>query len=821
MNLKTIQKSYAFYYFTRCSAFNRSMESVTCSDYRITLPFDCYEMINWINSNPFKEPKMNRSTVPLSVLILINVLCADTADYAVQVHAQVQEDPPQITLIWPWDNAGQYHVFKKSPADTSWGSSLNVLNGHATQYIDSDVALGQAYEYGIYKTLSFFSDTLYVPNGTLLTFIIEDSWGDGMCCHHGLGFYHIEGYNQEYAHGGEFGSYKSERFTVNGGSDTTEDRIVINIQLDVFTQETSWELVDNLSGAVIASAGNYIPPKFGHIYAGINVPEVENRGSVLLIVDSFYSDSLIPEINRLKSDLTGDGWRVIHRTVDRTMAVTAVKSMILDIHDSVSDLNTIFLLGHVPVPYSGNVVSAHADHQGAWPADVYYAEIDDNWTDFLVTNTTANRPANHNVPGDGKFDQTFIRSGVDFQIGRVDLYDMPTFESDETELLRNYLNKDHDFRHGLISAERRGLVEDNVGDLYGLAFAANGLRNFAAMFGPENVHENDYLTTLNTESYMWSYGCGPSGYTGCGGICTTSSFATEPVLTVFTMLYGSYFGDWDNTNNVLRAPLGSPNSALACFWAGAPNWHLHHMAMGETLGYAAKISQNNIALYAPTDKARQIHTALMGDPTLRMHIVEPPTNLQIVLDTSSVHLNWDPPENISLGHHIYRSHSLSEPFSRLTTEPVLFSEYIDDSPSAGNNIYMVRSLKLESSASGTYFNLSQGILDSLVFDLQGIDDSGPDQLAQFSISRIFPNPFNSTTVIRFFIPHLTGVKVSIYNLNGSLIRQIVDTRYTRGEYSVIWDGEDSSGTPVSSGLYLVQIESDEGLLKQSKLTLLR
>ena len=71
--------------------------------------------------------------------------------------------------------------------------------------------------------------------------------------------------------------------------------------------------------------------------------------------------------------------------------------------------HSLFLLGHVPVPYSGNInPDGHPDHQGAWPADGYYADMDGTWTDISVNNTVATGTRNDNVPGDGKFDQSIF-----------------------------------------------------------------------------------------------------------------------------------------------------------------------------------------------------------------------------------------------------------------------------------------------------------------------------------------------------------------------------------------------------------------------------
>ena len=63
------------------------------------------------------------------------------------------------------------------------------------------------------------------------------------------------------------------------------------------------------------------------------------------------------------------------------------------------------------------------------------------------------------------------------------------------------------------------------------------------------------------------------------------------------MLFGSYFGDWDSTNNLLRAAIATPTYTLTCAWVGRPSWYFHHMALGETIGFSTMLSQNNDAGY--------------------------------------------------------------------------------------------------------------------------------------------------------------------------------------------------------------------------------
>lgn len=204
---------------------------------------------------------------------------------------------------------------------------------------------------------------------------------------------------------------------------------------------------------------------YGYICAGIEVPAVERRGKVALIVDARFSATLAGELEQLREDLIGDGWTVVRHDVSADATPHSVKSLIKADWDSDREnMRAVFLIGHIPVPYSGLMnPDMHPEHLGAWPSDVYYGEMDGAWTDETVSNTDSEFDANDNVPGDGKFDQSEIPGEVELEVGRVDMWDLPKFEQTEVELLRDYLNRNHAFRHGLLTAPSRGLIRDNFG----------------------------------------------------------------------------------------------------------------------------------------------------------------------------------------------------------------------------------------------------------------------------------------------------------------------------------------------------------------------
>ena len=204
---------------------------------------------------------------------------------------------------------------------------------------------------------------------------------------------------------------------------------------------------------------------------------------------------------------------MLRHDVSRSDSVVNVKNLIkANYNADPANVKSVFLFGHVPVPYSGQLnPDGHPDHVGAWPADVYYGDMDGTWTDTSVnfTQTVNTDPADaarlSNLAGDGKFDQTTIPSAVELQVGRVDLANMPgrlvwggpaSFPS-EQELLRQYLNKDHNFRHKLMAVQRRAVLGDYFGVRNNETFAASNFRSFAPFFGTSGI---DNLNTIYNDA---------------------------------------------------------------------------------------------------------------------------------------------------------------------------------------------------------------------------------------------------------------------------------------------------------------------------------
>ncbi len=77
----------------------------------------------------------------------------------------------------------------------------------------------------------------------------------------------------------------------------------------------------------------------------------------------------------------------------------------------------------------------------------------------------------------------------------------------------------------------------------------------------------------------------------------------------------------------------------------------------------------------------------------------------------------------------------------------------------------------------------------------------------FALSN-FPNPFNPTTTIAFSIQNDSNVEISVFNIKGQKIKTLVNSSFTKGSHSIIWNGDNNLGKPVSSGVYMYKLVVD-------------
>jgi hypothetical protein len=81
--------------------------------------------------------------------------------------------------------------------------------------------------------------------------------------------------------------------------------------------------------------------------------------------------------------------------------------------------------------------------------------------------------------------------------------------------------------------------------------------------------------------------------------------------------------------------------------------------------------------------------------------------------------------------------------------------------------------------------------------------------AAYELFNNYPNPFNPETNIRFTLPQPSNVKIDVYNISGELVNSLTNSEYNNGTHTVKWNGKNSYGQNVSSGIYLYRMTAND------------
>ncbi len=81
--------------------------------------------------------------------------------------------------------------------------------------------------------------------------------------------------------------------------------------------------------------------------------------------------------------------------------------------------------------------------------------------------------------------------------------------------------------------------------------------------------------------------------------------------------------------------------------------------------------------------------------------------------------------------------------------------------------------------------------------------------ARFALSQGYPNPFNPTTEFRIELPQQSHVEVAVYDLLGRKIASLLNEEKSAGQYRLEWNGQDSRGLPVPTGMYFIRMTAGE------------
>jgi hypothetical protein len=130
----------------------------------------------------------------------------------------------------------------------------------------------------------------------------------------------------------------------------------------------------------------------------------------------------------------------------------------------------------------------------------------------------------------------------------------------------------------------------------------------------------------------------------------------------------------------------------------------------------------------------------------------------------------------------------------------------------------------------TYRNGDPLLLDHTLASIEAAVDTAevivaveppPLTITETKLHQNYPNPFNPATTIRFDVASRSTVYLRIFDVNGKLIRTLIDgVEYGDGRWEKVWDGTNGGGSAVQSGVYLCVLEAG-GRRTSAKMVLLR
>lgn len=262
----------------------------------------------------------------------------------------------------------------------------------------------------------------------------------------------------------------------------------------------------------------------------------------------------------------------------------------------------------------------------------------------------------------------------------------------------------------------------------------------------------------------------------------------------------------ENEEEFLKRVLTSVYTEGFCGITPADGWYVE-MFYGFDLGESSKSAYDADYVIAdvhtqPTDEfgapvGKVLHVGV-GDVNLGIYLVE---------QTHS-----DVPRCAYVGPAMSYYEVTTGGFDRLTderwAEDYLFT---GDTPPRPDwvNVYLA-------DATGTMYEPGRELDGGVYTSVPGV---GPELPAVFSLSPNYPNPFNPQTVIRYSLPQAATVQLTIYDVLGREVANLVSGQMAAGAHEAMWTGRDRFGGVCPSGVYIYQLRAGDHVSSRRMLLL--
>lgn len=560
----------------------------------------------------------------------------------------------------------------------------------------------------------------------------------------------------------------------------------------------------------------------GYTIGAVSNNNSNYKGQMILLVSNDVPTNMSNKYNRLKKEITADGWYINELIVPRASnwdsgnEVVTIKNQIVSVFNTAPSNDkpkTIFILGHVPLPRSGSTnVSApdnHDENKGARGCDGYFADIDGNFTDVATYNPGGlTSPLQINLPGDFKWDQDFFPSELEMSFGRIDFADLTEYPLTELTLLENYLDRLSNYKNVAAGFD----MGDESAFFFGFDNSNDAsFRSLLNISKPNKVFQNYAGPNHN----QWVQNNGPFKiYMQNRLVPDIGDWQTYGMnATVYTSDQSYWgFGDVPQVGGIesrIRNLLGAESKCLVALWTTTGLNIFHQACTGQAFGVSMKGIMNHNETNQYLEKAEQdydeqiwwnrTHFAFYGDPTLNLYQVSAASNLTLIELNGEVQLNWSESSDIGvIGYTILVSDSEFGIYQPITTSPISGNNYVLPNYQLGK-WYMVKAVKMVESGCGKFLHASLGI---------NVEADLPLSLSnEYTLQKltIFPNPSND-----FFYMNVNHPinKYEVFNSLGMLIQSAGNLNQTAFSiYGQTW----------SEGVYFLKTTDIFGVTQVNKL----
>lgn len=167
----------------------------------------------------------------------------------------------------------------------------------------------------------------------------------------------------------------------------------------------------------------------------------------------------------------------------------------------------------------------------------------------------------------------------------------------------------------------------------------------------------------------------------------------------------------------------------------------------------------------------------------------------IIMSSNPDDINFEPAFEGMIPAYIYLAEKIEELDNNSFSLHLSFLDHNDygssvheNSPLTGGSIYYLH-------------------IDVMFPELSTGEDNYQFTRPQISIAN-YPNPFNPVTTIKFSLPENDRVNLSVYNISGQLVKELIDMKLPKGEHSAVWNGKNINGYEVPSGIYLYRLQTN-------------